>query len=388
MPNRRTFLRNTGLSVLPFVAPVIPAMARSNKLPLPPERPVSFLGDSILYDPTAYIAKLQEINATQAIKQDFYGEGGAIAALERKFMEITGKERAMFMPTGTMANQFAILVLSGENTKVFVQETSHVFRDEADAAQSVHNKRLIPLAKGQAGFTAEELQQSVEYHLKEEVFKSGIGAVSIENPVRRADGKYIPFDELKKISAYCKQQGYKLHLDGARLHLAAAWSGVSIAQYASLFDTVYISLYKYLGASAGAILCGDKAVMDKMTHLMKIHGGAMFSNWTNAAMALHHVEGIEGRLQQAKKKSDELFAALNQLPELKVVVTPSGTNIHFLQPKGIDGNKMAATLAREHNIRISRVNESGLIRFTINESILNQDLNTIVNAFRSAIKLA
>lgn len=149
----------------------------------------------------------------------------------------------MFMPTGTMANQLAIKVLSGDHAKVFVQETSHVFRDEVDAAQLVHDKRLIPLAKGEPYFTLDELKQAVEYHKEAENFKSVIGAVSIEIPVRRNEGRMMPVAELKKISAYCKDNKIALHLDGARIYMASAWSGVPVKEYSSYFDTVYISLY-------------------------------------------------------------------------------------------------------------------------------------------------
>ena len=388
--NRRAFLRTTGISALPLVAPFIPALGTTAKQhPLPPAAgpTVSFTGDSLMYDPTGYISKLQQINAAAPIGQDFYGNGGAVQALEKKFMEVTGKEKAIFMPSGTMANQLAILVLSGENTKVFVQETSHVYRDEADAAQSVHNKRLIPVAKGQPGFTVEELQQAVDYHRQGEVFASGMGVVSIENPVRRADGRFIPLDELKKITAYCRKEGFKMHLDGARIHMASAWSGVSIAEYASLFDTVYISLYKYLGAAAGAMLCGDKAVIDKMTHLMKIHGGTMFGNWTNAAMALHHLDGMETRMQQARKRGEELIAQLNQLQGIKISPLQFGTNIYEMQiAKSIDIVKMGTALAKDHNIRIRRPNAEGLGQFMINESILSQDVSTMVNAFKLALQ--
>lgn len=102
------------------------------------------------------------------------------------------------MPSGTMANQLAIAVLSDENTKVFVQDTSHVYRDEADAAQSVFNKRLMPLAKNETYFTLEILKQAIENPGNEEVFKSGIGCVSIENPVRRTDERMVPIEEIKR----------------------------------------------------------------------------------------------------------------------------------------------------------------------------------------------
>lgn len=386
--NRRAFLRSSGLSALPLLAPALPAFASPGNAPLPrSEKTINFVFDGDFYNASQYIQKLQEINTAQPIAADVYGNGGAVQELEKKFAAITGKERAIFMPTGTMANQLAIRVLSGENTKVFVQETSHVFRDEADAAQSVHNKRLIPLAKGQAGFTQQELQQAVEYHQQGEVFASGIGVVSIENPVRRADGRFIPVEELKKISAYCRKQGYKLHLDGARLHMASTWSGTSIAAYSALFDTVYISLYKYLGAGAGAMLCGDKAVIDKMVHLVKIYGGAMFRNWTNAAMALYHLEGLGEKLQQARKRGDELIAMLNQLPQMKITPILSGTNIYVLEyAKGVNAQQFAATLAQEHNIRIGRPNESGLMNFSINETILYQDTGKTFAAFKEAVK--
>src|SRR5678815_5809724 len=94
---------------------------------------------------------------------------------------------------------------------------------------------------------------------------------------RRTDGRMIPIDEIKKISEYCRSKNIKLHLDGARIYMASAWSGVSINEYSTYFDTVYISLYKYLGASGGAILCGDKALIEKMPHMIKIHGGNMLS---------------------------------------------------------------------------------------------------------------
>jgi threonine aldolase len=281
-----------------------------------------------MFEPLAYLNELQNVHAVAAIEKDNYGTGGAVEALEKKFVEITGKEKAIFMPTGTMANQLAISVLSGENTKIFVQDTSHIFRDEADAAQSVFQKRLMPLAKDETFFTAQQLQDAIEKMPGEEVFKSGIGAVSIENPVRRTKGRMVPIEEIRKISTYCRKNNIKLHLDGARIYMASAWSGVSIKEYASYFDSIYISLYKYLGASAGAMLCADKGVIDKMPHLIKVHGGAMYGNWSNAAMALHRLDGIETRLQNAIKRADQLFPELNKVSGIKITALPGGTNIY------------------------------------------------------------
>ncbi|HYH15641.1 MAG TPA: aminotransferase class I/II-fold pyridoxal phosphate-dependent enzyme, partial [Flavisolibacter sp.] len=223
----------------------------------------------------------------------------------------------------------------------------------------------------------------------EEVFASGIGAVSIENPVRRVDGRFVPLEEIKKISAYCRSKNIKLHLDGARLYMASAWSGVPIKEYAAYFDTVYISLYKYLGASGGAILCGDKAVIDQMPHLMKIHGGTMYGNWTNAAMALHRLEGFETRLQEAIKRATAIFAALNKIPGFKVSHLDNGTNIYALEldPK-LDGKKLQETLNKQFNIRMAPPSQKGQAPLFVNETLLYQSADAIVAAFKDSAKQA
>jgi threonine aldolase len=385
---RRNFLKLSSLAVLPAMLPAANLFAKekSNPIPFSGEPVIKFYGDGEMFEPAEYINLLQEVNTNASIERDRYGDGGAVAALEKKFEAITGKEKAVFMPSGTMANQLAITVLSGENTKVFVQDLSHVYRDEADAAQSVFQKRLMPIAKDETYFTAAMLQQAVETLEQQEVFKSGIGAVSIENPVRRADGKMVPLSEIKKISEYCHANNIKLHLDGARIFMAAAWSGVSVKEYAAYFDTVYISLYKYLGAAAGAILCGDKKTMDKMPHLIKIHGGSMYGNWANASMALHRLEGLETRLQKAVTASTALFAALNKIPGITITPLNNGTNIYQLQlGKAVDGKKLQAALRGSYNIRIPFPDTTNRIMLTVNETLLYRDVDYITAAFKKSM---
>jgi threonine aldolase len=388
--NRRSFLKNSGLGLLPMLIPAIPAIAAEKKFTPPPsnEKWVKFFFEGEWFDEAGFLEELQIAHKKQPLKADRYGSGGAVEELEKKMAALTGKEKAIFMPTGTMANQLAIATLSGENTKVFLQDTSHVYRDEADAAQSVHDKRLMPLAKDKTYFTADELKAAIENLSNEEVFKSGIGCVSIENPVRRMDERYVPLEEIKKISAYCKSNNIKMHMDGARVFMASAWSGTSIKEYASYFDTVYISLYKYLGANAGAVLCGDRAVIDKMPHLIKIHGGAMYQNWTNAAMASHRMDGFEERLKEAIKRSRKIFEGLNKLPGVKVNALDGGSNMHQMKiPAGLHLPAFRDELAKNF-IRTPRPNENGELKISINETLLYQEPEAIVAAFRAAIEKA
>lgn len=391
--DRRDFLKKASLSTVPFLFPAIGSSTISMDETLVKTKtedsfPVNFMYDGLDLPPKQYIEKLQEIDNSKSIEADYYGNGGATKALEEEFAKITGKEKAIYLPTGTMANQLAIKLLNENNTKVIVPENSHVFRDEADAAQSVHGKRLIPVGKGKPYFEANDVMNTIEYTNNNEVFKSGLGTVVIENPVRRADGTFVPIETIKEISNYCKQNNYKMHLDGARIHLASAYSNIEISEYASFFDTVYISLYKYLHAAGGAILCGNAEIIDQISHQIKILGGTIFQSWTNTSMALHYLNGIEERWDEVILRSENIISELNKIRGISFTKLQNGTNIYYLQGSdGINFKKLALFLYSEHNIWLRQADKKGIVKFVINESLMTRDSKKIIDAWKIGAKL-
>jgi len=321
--SRRDFFKIGALSTIPLVIPAVaygtsPSSDVQKEKPAPGKPAVNFIYDGPMFSPQDYLAKLNEIDKVDPIEIDYYSSGGVTKSLEEEFARITEKEKAIYLPTGTMANQLAIKLLNGNNTKVIVPDNSHVFRDEADAAQSVHNLRLIALGKDKPYFELHDVKNAIRYLDENEVFKSGLGTVMIENPIRRADGTVIPLETIIEITDYCKEQGYKLHLDGARIHIASAYSKVPVSEYASHFDTVYISLYKYLNAGSGAMLCGDATFIDQIPHQIKILGGTMLRNWSNTAMALHYLDGIDERWQEIVRTGDYFISELNKLDGISI----------------------------------------------------------------------
>lgn len=386
---RRHFLKAASLSALAGALPLI-----SKAAPLPnnidPEKDserVYFINDGIFYKPVDYIQQLQLIQQQHPITRDFYGTDGTLKELLDKCCEITGKEAAVYMPSGTLANQLALQVLSGDHPKVMVQESSHVYRDEADAAQTIFNKRLIPLGKDKAVFTLDELQQAISWHKTEEAFEAPVGALSIETPVRRFSNSFFPLEDITAITAWCREQGIRTHLDGARLHISAAFTGTKVIDYTKNFDTVYLCLYKYLGAQGGAILCGEKKVIDKMPHLLKVHGGGIFTNWGNAAMALYHLEDIDKVLQESIRKSEALFKELNNIGGIKITARERGTNISDLYfDKQIDTVKTAKWLREEKGIIVGQPQSYGASRMTVNPTILRRDNAAITDAFSKALR--
>jgi threonine aldolase len=367
---RRDFLKLSSLTALPLLASAampLNTFAADKSSYSKDSEAVYFINDGIFYRPEDFINKLQEINAANPIERDSYGEGGSVEKLLKKFIEITGKEAAVYLPTGTLANQLAINQLCGINTKAFVQETSHVYRDEGDAAQTLFNKRLIPLAEGRSYFTLEELKKSIEYHKNGEAFVAGVGAISIETPVRRCDNQAFPLEEIKKISAYCKEQGYKMHLDGARLHMATAFTNATVKEYASYFDTVYMCMYKYLGAT----------------------GGGIFTIWPSAVIALHHLNTIDEVMAKIKTKSADLFNQFTKLKEIKVTPLLNGTNqFNVSLSKKIDPVKLNSRLRGQHNIVFGQPREDGFVKIKVNPTLLRRDNKLILESFQEAIEFA
>ncbi|MBL7767694.1 MAG: aminotransferase class I/II-fold pyridoxal phosphate-dependent enzyme [Flavipsychrobacter sp.] len=386
---RRSFLKTSGLGLVPAMFPGLPAMAgdfNSGNFD-PSSRFVKFYGDGELFEPKEYLEILDQLQIKGLIEKDRYGTGGSVEALEKEMARRTGKEKAIFLPSGTMANQLAIFLLSQQRSKVFVQDLSHVYRDEADAAQTVFGKRLVPLGMNASYFTAKELIAAVNDLPKQEVFDAGIGAVSIEHPVRRADGRMVPLEEIKAISAFCKSRQIPLHLDGARLFMASAWSGTSIQAYSQYFDTVYISLYKYLGAAAGAVLCGPAALINQVPHLIKVHGGAMYGNWTNAAMALHRLEGFENRLEKSIQVFNAFKAGVEQIKGVQITAYPDGTNIYSLTlPADTDAAAFQKKMRELHKIVLGRPDAAGKVQLTVNETLLYRRTEELISAFKDGLK--
>jgi len=387
--NRRSFLKKCGISTVPFLLPTaaIHAMpwSESNNTDTAKnsETAVNFIYDGLELSPRQYLEVLTDIDQEKPLESDFYGNGGSTKQLEEEFAKLTGKEKAMYLPTGTMANQLAIKLLNGKNTKVIVPDNSHVFRDEADASQSVHRLRLVPTGKDKPYFQLEDLKNTVKYIDENEVFRSGLGTVVIENPIRRANGTAVPIETIKEVSAYCKKNGFKMHLDGARIHLASAFTNVSLKEYASYFDTVYVSLYKYLNANGGAMLCGDAAVIDQLSHQIKILGGTTFQNWNNTAIALYYLEGVTERLDQVVVTANRLIDELNKIDGISISSIENGTNIYMLKlATNISSAELAKKLFEEYNIRL-RSGENDMIRFAVNESLLTRDVQDIINAWKN-----
>ena len=317
--------RATGRSLAPWTG----AAAESD------DRLVRLSGDGLGLAPAQYARLLTRLLDGKAMTPDSYSLGGVVEQLEEAFARVLQKERAIFMPTGTLANHMAVRALANGSSRVLVQEDSHFYLDEGDCAQTLSNLTLIPLASGRATFTADDVQR-VLGQTKGARVVSRVSAIAIETPVRRKQGERFDPVEVKKIVALARREGIRLHLDGARLFLQAAYTGESVAETARPFDTVYVSLYKYFNAASGAILAGPKDVIDGMYHGRRMFGGGLSAAWPFALVALHYLAGFEERYARAVRISEDWIRGLQQHEAFAIDRVPSGTNLFRLRVKGID----------------------------------------------------
>jgi threonine aldolase len=321
--DRRTFL----------AAPIFVAATAATASAASDTPPVQANGDGIHHTPAEYAALLEKL--APSIEPDDYSRGGVVARLEQSVAAALGKETAVWLSTGTLANHLAVRLLAGEKRRVMVQHECHLFNDCGDCCQTLSGLNLIPLAPAQATFTVGDLEREAERSASGRV-SVPIGAIQIETPVRRKTGETFDLAEMKRVSEWARDRKIGLHLDGARLYLAAAYSGVPVTAYAALFDTVYISMYKYFNAASGAVLAGPRSLLENLYHPRRMFGNGLSQVWPFAAVALHFFENFPERYARAVATSEKVIAALQSNSRFEVTRVPNGTNIFFLRVKGID----------------------------------------------------
>ncbi|MDZ4807805.1 MAG: beta-eliminating lyase-related protein [Bacteroidota bacterium] len=375
---RRNFLKLAAASAL-IPATGLPAFAFKNKF-ADKKTIADFTGDGLNLTTKEYGQLLAQLTEKDTVADDYYSLNGCVEELEIKFAKLLGKETAVFMPTGTLANHLAIRSLAGNNKRAIVQQESHVYNDTGDSTQILSNLNLITLGANKATFTAEDVDAAVKKTESGRV-ASKVGVISIESPVRRKQGEVFEYEQMKQIATYAKANDIKMHLDGARIFLATPYTGVTVTEYASLFDTVYVSLYKYFNAASGAILAGPKSLIAPLYHTRRMFGGGLHQAWPYAAVANYYTDGFTERFAKAVAVSEELIKKLSANSRFEIHRIASGTNIFRLTVKGMEAKLFAENLKTNRIIaRAGGPTPNDLI-LQVNESLLRSSAAELENIF-------
>jgi threonine aldolase len=293
-----------------------------------------------------------------------------------------GKETAVFMPSGTLANHLALRALAGDRRRVIVPEMSHIYNDTGDGCQTLSSLTLLPLAPGAATFTVADVEAVLARTAGGRV-ATGVGALAIESPIRRLSGQLFDWAEAQRIAAFAREHNIGTHLDGARLFIASAYTGISPRDYAAPFDTVYVSLWKYFNAGQGAILAGPKRVLDGMFHVRRMFGGNLAVGWPAAVVARHYMTGFIDRLRAAVQVSEALYTGLSRHPRVTIERIPDGTNLTRLTLRA-DAGVVTRRLA-ETGIRMPSPSASGMVTLGVNETWARRSGSELLRSFEQAL---
>ena len=379
---RRNFIKNSAIAAsFPFIPHMNTTTTSDIEELLKKHLPVNFTRDGLDLAPTLYAKLLELLSQQKDFKPDSYGLGGMIHQFEEKVANALGKEKAIYMPSGTLANHIALRQHCVTKKRAIVQYNSHINRDSGDCATALSGINLITLGAKQIVFNSDELEKFLSDNEQGKV-KTPIGVLSLETPVRRSHLQRIPFKELKKLTTLAKNKGIATHFDAARLYIDAAFSGNSIKEYTQLFDTVYLSLYKSFNSVSGAILAGSAAIIEGLTNERRMFGGGLPSSWQQIAIANYFFDGYEERYAQAIKKFEQFKFILEKTNNYKIESLKNGSNVFKLTlHNGLNPMDLANTLSK-NNLLFPKWNEELQCFFIkVNDSLVYNDVRKIASYF-------
>lgn len=298
-------------------------------------------------------AAMRRAMADAEVGDDVLDGDPTVRALETRVATLLGKERALFFPSGTMANQTGVWLLSRRGTEVLLDAEAHLIHWEIAGLAALCGVQPRPVRGTGLVFDAAALRAHIR---SPSPHAPQASLVCVENTHNGAGGKVTDLPALQAIRDVAREHSLPVHMDGARLWNASIATGTNIAAFAACADTVMVSFSKGLGAPVGAALAGSSSAMAHAWETRKRFGGGMRQSGILAAAALHGIEHHWPRMHEDHERAKELAAAVDGAGGARVV--PPDTNILMVDlPSGVAAGTVVARCA-EHGVKITAWNSS------------------------------
>lgn len=280
---------------------------------------------------TAPSAGMREAIAAAEVGDDVLGKDPTVGKLERRVAELLGKEAALFVPSGIMANQVAVRAHAVPGTEVITDSGAHVVHYEAGAAHALAGVGFCALEAERGVLDPDAVRRAIRPPVPH-VPRTSL--VWLENTHNIAGGSVWPRERLEAVADVAHEAGLPVHLDGARIWNASVASGEPPARIAAPADTVSVCMSKGLGAPVGSLILGPAALMEKCWMLRKQHGGGMRQSGLLAAAALYGLDHNVARLADDHANARLLAERLAELPGIRVDLEATQTNIVVIDVTG------------------------------------------------------
>jgi len=268
-------------------------------------------------------AAMREAMARAEVGDDVYGEDPTVARLEAEVAGMLGKERGLFVSSGTMGNQLAILGHCRPGDEVIVGEGSHSVWYESGGGAALAGVQFVIAGRG-GFFDVAALEEAIK---PSAYWYPHSSLCAVEDTHNRAGGRVWPLARMREVAEHARARGLATHLDGARLWNAAVASHTSVAERAAPFDSVTVCLSKGLGAPVGSVLCGDAAFIKRAHRNRKMLGGGMRQVGILAAAGLHALSHHRVRLADDHANARVFAEQVSSAPGVSIDLASVETNI-------------------------------------------------------------
>lgn len=312
------------------------------------------------------------------VGDDVFMEDPTVNELEQYTASMFGKEAALFCSSGTQTNQIAINVHVNPGDEVITHVDSHVYKYEGGgiAKNSGASVRLLDGNRGR--LTVDEVARWVN---PDDVHLPITRLLSLEDTANRGGGAVYDFNEIKKMSAFCRNIGLAIHLDGARLMNAMQINRIDLKEYSSQFDSISLCLSKGLGAPVGSVLIGDKDFIRQARRVRKVFGGGMRQAGIIAAGGLYALKNNVERLSDDHIHAKQLESVLIECDWVQEVI-PVETNIVVAILKDETRRDELIHEFDQKGVKIVAFGP-GMLRFVTHLDITSKDVDQAIEIIKS-----
>jgi len=325
--------------------------------------------------------EMREAMAKAIVGDDVYGDDPTVNLLEEKAAEYAGKEAALFVPSGTMGNQLAVMTHTKRGNEIIAEENCHIIQHEVGAV-AILSSAMVRTIRGEKGvMNPQDVLNAIRGN---DIHYPETGLICMENAL--SNGTVVPLEVMKEIYTIARNHNIPVHLDGARLFNAAAYLGVDAAQITQYTDSVMFCLSKGMCAPVGSMLAGSKEFIEKARKNRKILGGGMRQAGILAAAGLIALEKMSKRLHIDHENAKYLAERLMSIPGIKLDYKDVQIDMVFfdMEETGISSDKLVDELFKK-GIKINGA-EGGLMRFVTNNDVTREDIDYTVQCIKELVQ--
>ena len=325
---------------------------------------------------------MRKVMAEAEVGDDVFGEDPTVNILQEKVAKLLGKEAALFVPSGTMANQLSIKSHTQPGDEVIIESSSHPYNFEGGAGAAISGIQFRCLQGVRGTLEPSQIEEAIrpaDHHFPV------TRLVCLENTHNRGGGSILPLEKMAEIYRLVKSKELLVHLDGARLWNACVATGIKPYEYAQWADSVSVCLSKGLGAPVGSLVAGSKPFIDRVHRFRKMLGGGMRQAGIIAAAGIYALDHHLERLQEDHQNAKRLAVGLKEFKGVSIDPRHVETNIVIFDLAGtaIRSAQLAEAMKKE-GVLIHAISKTQ-IRLVTHLDVTDKDIEKTLKAFEKIL---